>query len=40
VIRAQVPTTHWTDQDPYGDRPGFAGRTVPDAAAIIQAAKA
>ena len=23
------------DEDPYGGRPAFAGRTVPDAAAVI-----
>jgi hypothetical protein len=40
VVRAQVQTTLWTDQDPYGGRPAFTGRTVPDAAAIIQAATA
>jgi alkanesulfonate monooxygenase SsuD/methylene tetrahydromethanopterin reductase-like flavin-dependent oxidoreductase (luciferase family) len=40
VVRAQAPTTLWTDQDPYGGRPAFAGRTVPDAAAVIEAAKA
>src|SRR5580693_10440163 len=40
VVRAQVPTTLWTDQDPYGGRPAFTGRTVPDAAAVIEAATA
>jgi hypothetical protein len=39
VVRAHVPTTLWTDQDPYGGRPGFTGRTVPDAAAVIEAAR-
>jgi hypothetical protein len=40
VVRAQVPTTLWTDHDPYGGRAAFTGRTVPDAAAIIQSATA
>jgi alkanesulfonate monooxygenase SsuD/methylene tetrahydromethanopterin reductase-like flavin-dependent oxidoreductase (luciferase family) len=40
VIREQAPTTLWTGQDPYGGRPAFAGRTVPDAAAVIEAATA
>jgi len=40
VVRRQAPTTLWTDQDPYGGRPAFSGRTVPDAAAIIEAAQA
>jgi alkanesulfonate monooxygenase SsuD/methylene tetrahydromethanopterin reductase-like flavin-dependent oxidoreductase (luciferase family) len=35
VVRREVPTTLWTDQDPYGRRPAFTGRQVPDAAAII-----
>ena len=26
VIRKQIPTTLWTDDDPYGGRPAFAGR--------------
>jgi hypothetical protein len=39
VIRKQVPTTLWTDQDPYGGRPAFTGRTVPDAAAAITQAR-
>ena len=40
VVREQAPTTLWTGQDPYGGRPAFAGRTVPDAAAVIEAATA
>jgi hypothetical protein len=35
VVRAHAPTTLWTGQDPYGGRPAFTGRTVPDAAAVI-----
>src|ERR1700722_16177794 len=35
VVRRQAPTTLWTDQAPYGGRPAFAGRTVPDAAAAV-----
>jgi alkanesulfonate monooxygenase SsuD/methylene tetrahydromethanopterin reductase-like flavin-dependent oxidoreductase (luciferase family) len=38
VVRRELPTTLWTDQDPYGGRPAFAGRQVPDAAAVIEAA--
>jgi CheY-like chemotaxis protein len=38
VIRKQAPTTLWTDQDPYGGRPAFAGRTVGDAASVIEEA--
>jgi alkanesulfonate monooxygenase SsuD/methylene tetrahydromethanopterin reductase-like flavin-dependent oxidoreductase (luciferase family) len=40
VVRRQAPTTLWTDQDPYGGRPAFTGRTVPDAATIIEGANA
>jgi alkanesulfonate monooxygenase SsuD/methylene tetrahydromethanopterin reductase-like flavin-dependent oxidoreductase (luciferase family) len=40
VVRQAAPTTLWTEQDPYGGRPAFAGRTVPDAAAVIAAATA
>jgi hypothetical protein len=40
VVRKSVPTTLWTDDDPYGGRPAFAGRTVPDAAAVIEGAPA
>ena len=40
VVRQQAPTTLWTSQDPYGGRPAFAGRQVPDAAAVIEAASA
>jgi alkanesulfonate monooxygenase SsuD/methylene tetrahydromethanopterin reductase-like flavin-dependent oxidoreductase (luciferase family) len=39
VVRNTAPTTLWTDQDPYGGRPAFAGRQTPDAAAIIEAAR-
>jgi hypothetical protein len=35
VVRKHAPTTLWTDADPYGGRPAFAGRQVPDAAAVI-----
>jgi hypothetical protein len=38
VVRQQAPTTLWTSQDPYGGRPAFAGRQVPDAAAVIEGA--
>jgi alkanesulfonate monooxygenase SsuD/methylene tetrahydromethanopterin reductase-like flavin-dependent oxidoreductase (luciferase family) len=37
VVRREIPTTLWTDQDPYGGRPAFAGRQIPDAAAVIEA---
>jgi len=40
VVRAQVQTTLWSGEDPYGGRPAFTGRTVRDAAAIIDAALA
>jgi alkanesulfonate monooxygenase SsuD/methylene tetrahydromethanopterin reductase-like flavin-dependent oxidoreductase (luciferase family) len=35
VVRREAPTTLWTDQDPYGSRPAFTGRQVPDAAAVV-----
>jgi alkanesulfonate monooxygenase SsuD/methylene tetrahydromethanopterin reductase-like flavin-dependent oxidoreductase (luciferase family) len=35
VVRRAAPTTLWTDQDPYGRRPAFTGRQVPDAAGVI-----
>ncbi len=38
VVRRAAPTTLWTDEDPYGGRPSFAGRQVPDAAAVIESA--
>ncbi len=38
VVRKAAPTTLWTDADPYGGRPAFAGRTVPDAASVIDGA--
>jgi hypothetical protein len=34
VVRREAPTTLWTDHDPYGVRPAFAGRQSPNAAAI------
>ncbi|HEY0932333.1 MAG TPA: hypothetical protein VGD91_01215 [Trebonia sp.] len=37
VVRRNVPTTLWTDADPYGGRPAFSGRTAPDAAAVVEA---
>jgi hypothetical protein len=40
VIRRAVPTTLWTDRDPYGRRPAFTGRQVPDAAGVIDSATA
>jgi alkanesulfonate monooxygenase SsuD/methylene tetrahydromethanopterin reductase-like flavin-dependent oxidoreductase (luciferase family) len=40
VVRRQAPTTLWNSEDPYGGRPAFAGRQVPDAAAVIEAASA
>ena len=36
VVRREVKTTLWTSEDPYGGRPAFTGRTVPDAAAVIE----
>ncbi|MCW2933923.1 MAG: luciferase [Actinomycetia bacterium] len=36
VVRQAAPDTLWGDGDPYGGRPAFAGRTVPDAAAVIE----
>jgi hypothetical protein len=38
VVRREAPTTLWTDLDPYGGRPAFAGRQSPDAAAVIDSA--
>jgi alkanesulfonate monooxygenase SsuD/methylene tetrahydromethanopterin reductase-like flavin-dependent oxidoreductase (luciferase family) len=35
VVRRAAPTTLWTDQDPYGRRPAFTGRQVPDAAGVV-----
>ena len=40
VVRQAAPTTLWTEADPYGGRPAFAGRTSPDAAAVIEKASA
>jgi hypothetical protein len=40
VVRENAPTTLWTSEDPYGGRPAFAGRTVPDAAAVIEGPRA
>jgi len=39
VVRREAPTTLWTDQDPYGRRPAFAGCEVPDAAAVIDSGR-
>lgn len=38
VVRREAPTTLWTEADPYGGRPAFAGRQVSDAAAVVEAA--
>ncbi|WP_007508968.1 LLM class flavin-dependent oxidoreductase [Pseudofrankia saprophytica] len=38
VVRRAAPTTLWTDQDPYGGRPAFAGNQAADAAAVIDEA--
>jgi alkanesulfonate monooxygenase SsuD/methylene tetrahydromethanopterin reductase-like flavin-dependent oxidoreductase (luciferase family) len=40
VIRKAAPATLWTSEDPYGGRPAAVGRTVPDAAAVIEGASA
>jgi alkanesulfonate monooxygenase SsuD/methylene tetrahydromethanopterin reductase-like flavin-dependent oxidoreductase (luciferase family) len=40
VVRRHTRTTLWSDEDPYGGRPAFAGRTAPDAAAVIDASRA
>ena len=40
VVRRAAPTTLWTDQDPYGGRPAFTSRQVPDAAAVIDSSTA
>jgi alkanesulfonate monooxygenase SsuD/methylene tetrahydromethanopterin reductase-like flavin-dependent oxidoreductase (luciferase family) len=40
VVRKEAPTTLWTDQDPYGGRPAFAGRQVANAAALVDASHA
>jgi alkanesulfonate monooxygenase SsuD/methylene tetrahydromethanopterin reductase-like flavin-dependent oxidoreductase (luciferase family) len=40
VVRRAAPTTLWTDQDPYGRRPAFTGRQVPDAAGVIDSSTA
>jgi hypothetical protein len=39
VVRRQTTTTLWSEQDPYGLRPEFAGAEVTDAAAVIEAAR-
>jgi alkanesulfonate monooxygenase SsuD/methylene tetrahydromethanopterin reductase-like flavin-dependent oxidoreductase (luciferase family) len=39
VVRREVKTTLWSDDDPYGGRPAFAGRTISDAAAVIAGAR-
>lgn len=36
VVRRERPTTLWSDADPYGGRPAFAGGTVADAASSIE----
>lgn len=38
VVRKAAPTTLWTDDDPYGQRPAFTGAQQPNAAAVIEAA--
>lgn len=40
VVRRHTRTTLWSDEDLYGGRPAFAGRTAPDAAAVIDASRA
>jgi alkanesulfonate monooxygenase SsuD/methylene tetrahydromethanopterin reductase-like flavin-dependent oxidoreductase (luciferase family) len=40
VVRKHTKTTLWSGEDPYGGRPAFAGRTIPDAAAVIDASGA
>jgi alkanesulfonate monooxygenase SsuD/methylene tetrahydromethanopterin reductase-like flavin-dependent oxidoreductase (luciferase family) len=39
VVQREAPTTLWTDEDPYGGRPAFTGGRVPDAAAVVDAAR-
>jgi hypothetical protein len=39
AVRRQTTTTLWSEQDPYGLRPEFAGAEVPDAADVIEAAR-
>jgi len=39
VVRKEAPTALWTDADPYGGRPAFAGGQTPDAAAVVAAAR-
>lgn len=38
VLRRELPTTLWTDDDPYGGRPAASGATAADAAATVEAA--
>jgi alkanesulfonate monooxygenase SsuD/methylene tetrahydromethanopterin reductase-like flavin-dependent oxidoreductase (luciferase family) len=38
VVRKAAPTTLWTDDDPYGQRPAFTGAQQQNAAAVIEAA--
>lgn len=38
VVREAAPDTLWSDEDPYGGRPAFAGSTAKDAAAVIDSA--
>lgn len=40
VVRTHVQTTLSSGEDPYGGRPAFAGHTVPEAAAVIDASRA
>jgi hypothetical protein len=39
IVRRETSTTLWSEQDPYGLRPEFAGAQIPDAAAVIEAAR-
>jgi alkanesulfonate monooxygenase SsuD/methylene tetrahydromethanopterin reductase-like flavin-dependent oxidoreductase (luciferase family) len=39
VVRRETSTTLWSEQDPYGLRPEFAGAQIPDAAAVIEATR-
>lgn len=38
AVRQAAPTTLWSDEDPYGGRPAFAGRVVADAAGVVEMA--
>ena len=37
VVRKEAPSTLWTEQDPSGGRPAFAGARTTDEAAVIDA---